>query len=610
VALQTVLDRFAEHRLLTLDRDPVTGSPTVEVAHEALHDQWPRLRRWIEDGRRDVLAHARLVTALTEWEASRGQPGYLLSGQRLADYEQWAGTSTLRLSTAEQRFLDVSIRQRESEQLAEEQRVAREIKLDRTAKRRLWVLGAVAVVISGLVGGFVLFAGGDQPAIAVVHGAPGDYGSSDMMISGADDAEREHDLNVEAVEPLVDAEATLRRLAESGTDLIIVGREFDSAVDTVAPDYPDVRWVAIDPDTVKIEGPNITEVKFAVQDSAFLAGAAAALTSETGTVGFIGGHQTLRTERSRNGFEQGALWIEPEITVVSMYIGPVTDPYLRAETQDDLAYDLASTMYADGVDVIFHDAGPAGIGVTRAANDRSTTTQPVWTIGSDADEYLTLPPSQRGVVLSSTIKEFDRAVRAAVTDFLDGELAAGETTLGLADDGVSLSRSGNHLTAVDGQLKNLEGELASGHITVSPYATRPPQWQTQPDAVIELTLRDDACALDRVVGAELADAQLPVAREGVVVVELTNASSDFGGLTLRTAPVGTSTAALEAAERGGNVPAPELDLAYLSQTTVELGGRTSTAALVSEPIAIACWRGEPPPNAYLPSNYPMIVRPS
>ena len=36
VALQTVIHRFGDHRLLSFDRDHTTGSPTLEVAHEAL----------------------------------------------------------------------------------------------------------------------------------------------------------------------------------------------------------------------------------------------------------------------------------------------------------------------------------------------------------------------------------------------------------------------------------------------------------------------------------------------------------------------------------------------------------------------------------------------
>ncbi len=615
VPLQTVVERFASHRLLTLDRDPVSGSPAVELAHEALLQQWPRLRRWIDAGQKDVLAHARLDIALREWEASGGQGDYLLSGQRLTDYEEWAALSTLRLNSAEERFLQESILARESELLAEQDRLAREVKLDRTAKRRLWGLAAMALsVVAGLVASLLLLNGSAAPAIAVVHGAAGDLGISDMMIAGVGDAERARDVEVDLVEPLVDAEEDLRRLAEAGTDLIVVTSEFDLEVDSIARDYPDVHWVAVDPAAVHLDQPNVSEMHFEVEDSAFLAGAAAALSTRTDKVGFIAGYQTFRSERSRNGFERGAIWINPDIEVLSMFLGPVVDPGVKAEMSDDLAYDLARSMYADGVDIIFHDAGFAGTGVIKAAVEWSGTDDQVWTIGSDADEYLTLPAGDRGVVLSSTIKRFDTAVELAIDGFLDGDLPAGDTLLGLADEGVGLSRSGGQLAAIDGLLTNLEGDLESGHITVSAHAVRPPAWQRPADVRIELSQADGACAVDRITIAGVAMANgdigevLPVARDSVVEIHLINEGSDIAGLVLSAIAVGTTVADLDEEVRSAAGPAESLGRIQ-ALTTAQLGGRTAAAAVVSEsPLAINCVLGVPSlDSAY---SFPLIVSPS
>ncbi len=615
VPLQTVVERFASHRLLTLDRDPVSGSPAVEVAHEALLHQWPRLRRWIDAGQEDVLAHARLDIALREWEASGGQSDYLLSGQRLNDYEEWAAVSTLRLSSAEERFLEESILQRESELLSEQERLAREVKLDRTATRRLWALAAMALsVVAGLAASFLFLGSSVPPAIAVVHGAAGDLGISDMMIAGVGDAERAREVEVDLVEPLVDAEEDLRRLAETGTDLIVVASEFDVEVDSIAADYPDVHWVAVDPAAVHAEQSNISEMHFEVEDSAFMAGAAASLSTRTDQVGFIGGYQTFRSERSRNGFERGAIWINPEIEVLSMFLGPVVDPTVRAEMSDDLAYDLARSMYADGVDIIFHDAGSAGTGVIEAAVEWSGTDDQVWTIGSDADDYLTLPASDRGVVLSSTIKRFDTAVELAIAGFLDGDLPAGDTLLGLADEGVGLSRAGGQLAAIDGRLTSLEGDLEFGHITVSPHAAQPPAWQRPADVTIELSQANGACTIDRITiaGVPMADGDigeaLLVARDSVVTAHLTNEGSDIAGLTLHTIAVGTTVADLAEEARSAAGPAASLGRIQ-ALTTAQLGGRTAASAIVSEsPVSINCVHGVPSDDS--PTSYPLIVSPS
>ncbi len=616
VALQKVVDKFAAHRLLTLDRDPVSGSPTVEVAHEALLHQWPRLRRWIDEGQHDVVTHARLAIAMSEWEASDRQTDYLLSGQRLADYEKWAAVSSLRPSTAERTFLDQSIVHRESESLAEEQRVAREMRLGRTARRRLWELGTVVVVVvAGLVASAIVFVSDGEPTIAVVHGVVGDLGIADLMIAGSGSAERDQDIPVDLVQPLVSAEDDLRRLAEAGTDMIIVGREFDLAVERIAPDYPDVQWVAIDPAAVHIEEPNLAEMHFEVEDSAFVAGAAAALTTETKHVAFIGGYQTFRTERSRNGFEQGVRWIDPSIEVVSTFLGPMADPVVRAEMSDDAAQELARSLYADGVDLIFHDAGAAGFGVTRAANEWTDEQGHVWTIGSDVDEYLTLPVTDRDVVLTSTVKRFDIATNAVIAAYLDGSLESGETMLGFADDGVGLSRSGDFLTAIDGRLANLEGDLEFGHIQVSPHAERPPGWQLEADVTVDLTLTEDGCSVDRITflhagrdSADVNDSLLQVERGSIVRFEMTNATSDVAGFAVRAIPPGTTIEVLEAEAAIGSGPPASLQAIH-GITTAQLGGRTGTAALVAgSPLVPSCIQGVPQKSAT--DHYPMIVRPS
>jgi len=434
------------------------------------------------------------------------------------------------------------------------------------------------------------------------------------MIAGVGNAEREQGARVDLLEPLIDPEEDLRRLADSGTDLVIVSNEFDLAVDSVVADYPDVRWVAVDPAAVHIESSNLTEIHFAVEESAFVAGVAAALSSETRSIAFVGGYQTFRTERSRNGFEQGARWADPGIAVTSMFIGPVIDPVAAAETREDLALEIATGMYGDNVDVIFHDAGPAGAGIVRAATKRSNDGTQVWMIGSDSDEYLTRREADRDVVLSSTLKRFDIAVEMAIAAYLDEDLAPGETFLDLANDGVALSRAGGHLATIDGELKNLEGDLAFGHVQVSPHAERPPAWQQDADVFVELTQSDEGCAIDRITmdGVQLGDAEigtsLTVERDDVVVAQLTNASSDVAAVALRPVPIGTTGSELVAEERAGVVPAGSLGVIH-AISTAQLGGSTGAAAVISgEPISISCVLGVP--SSTSTAHYPLIVSPS
>ncbi len=610
VATQSVLDQFAARRLLTFDRDPVSGSPTVEVAHEALLSEWPRLRRWIDEGRRDVLRHARLTTVFAEWTASGERADYLLSGERLADYVAWAAVSTLQLNGEEERFLDVSIMHRDEQLLAEERRHARELKRDRQARTRLWGLGiGAALVVASTIGGFFLLADGGQPVIALVHGVTGDQGINDLMISGVGIAEGAHGIEIELEPPLIDPEDHLRRIAESGTDLIVVGSEFDLEVDRLALEYPDVHWVAIDPVAVHNSSANLTEVHFAVEEGAYLAGAAAALHSRSGRIGFVGGIQTFRTEAARRGFEQGARAEAADVEVVSTFLGPVEDPIVNAERSDELAFELATELYASGVDVIYHDAGEAGVGVIGAAAAWSEDHEPVWTVGSDADEFYTVPAADRHLVLTSTVKRFDVAVDEAVGAFMDGDLEAGETVLDLDAGGVELSRAGGHLGApVDARLQELESEIRFGHLVVSPHVSRPPAWQHEPDVIVRLRLTDDSCVIaGPIEGATMSGERLLVERGQTVMIELSNESSGIGGLAVRGIPIGTSIADLDREARSG-IPSSFGLIAAIS--SVELGASTSSAILITDsPVVPNCIQSplDPGPGGDL---FPLIVSPT
>lgn len=111
-SLASVLDAYGSFRLLSFDRDPVTRGPTVEVAHEALIREWPRCRAWIDDVRDDLRTERQLESAVGEWEHNDRDESVLIGGGRLDRYEDWAGSTNVRLTENERAFL---ARSRESE---------------------------------------------------------------------------------------------------------------------------------------------------------------------------------------------------------------------------------------------------------------------------------------------------------------------------------------------------------------------------------------------------------------------------------------------------------------------------------------------------------------
>lgn len=125
--LTTVLDSFGKARLLTFDRDPITRTPTVELAHEALLREWPRLRAWLDESRADIRQQRALAQAAAEWAAGNHDASFLLAGARLAQFEGWRTTSTVALTPDERAYYDASMAEREAQAAAEAERQRREL---------------------------------------------------------------------------------------------------------------------------------------------------------------------------------------------------------------------------------------------------------------------------------------------------------------------------------------------------------------------------------------------------------------------------------------------------------------------------------------------------
>ncbi len=138
--MSTVIDAFGRYRLLTFDRDPETRGPTVEVAHEALLREWPRLRIWLEESRAIIRLQRLLAAETAAWLAARQSTGYLLRGSRLDQFENWADQSSVRLTSEEADYLAASVAAREQRRAEEEARRRRELEtaqqLAETERRR------------------------------------------------------------------------------------------------------------------------------------------------------------------------------------------------------------------------------------------------------------------------------------------------------------------------------------------------------------------------------------------------------------------------------------------------------------------------------------------
>ena len=94
--------KLADARLIT------TTENGMEVAHEALIREWPRLREWLDSDREGLIIHRRLTHAANEWHEKGEDNSYLHRGSRLVQAREWAMGNQAALNALEQRFLTVS----------------------------------------------------------------------------------------------------------------------------------------------------------------------------------------------------------------------------------------------------------------------------------------------------------------------------------------------------------------------------------------------------------------------------------------------------------------------------------------------------------------------
>ena len=97
-----VVGVLTDRRLLTV------SAGVVEVAHEALLREWPRLGEWLEEDRAGRVLHAHLMYSARVWSTGDRDQGELYRGARLTSALDWTTDHTLELNELEREFLTVS----------------------------------------------------------------------------------------------------------------------------------------------------------------------------------------------------------------------------------------------------------------------------------------------------------------------------------------------------------------------------------------------------------------------------------------------------------------------------------------------------------------------
>jgi basic membrane protein A len=296
-------------------------------------------------------------------------------------------------------------------------------------------------------------------------GGRGDQSFNDSAAAGLDKAKAEFGLETkEAAATNGEAESAraerLQQLIDAGyTNIVAVGFAYATAVGKVAKENPDVKFAIVDDASEASTGANIMNITFAENEGSFLVGAAAALKTKTGTIGFIGGVETDLIKKFAAGYVAGAKAAKPDIKVVSKYL--TQPPDFSGFSSVDKGKAAAEGMYQGGADIVYHAAGGSGGGVFTAAKAAKKLA-----IGVDSDQALTAAADVRSVIMTSMIKRVDVGVYTFIKSIKDGSFKAGNTVFDLKADGVGYATTGGMIDDIKDKLEAYKADIISGKIVV------------------------------------------------------------------------------------------------------------------------------------------------
>tara|TARA_B100000900_G_C20599672_1_gene724989 strand:+ start:304 stop:1434 length:1131 start_codon:yes stop_codon:yes gene_type:complete len=308
-------------------------------------------------------------------------------------------------------------------------------------------------------------------------GGLGDQGFNDMAYDGYQKALADFNVEGTFLEPDEGGEnrgELLDLCAADGNDLVIGnGFLFAGAITETAANYPDVNFAITD--ETFVEGENIRSMVFAEEQGSYLVGVAAALQTESGIVGFVGGVDIPLIHAFEAGFIQGVKSVDPNITIISKYAS--VPPDFSGFNDPVKGKEIALAMYEEGADVVYHAAGGTGIGVCQATAEHSSASgEKDWCIGVDTDQITTIGsafPETKEYFLSSMLKQVDVAVYNAIKDTVNGEFGSGSDggpnviRENLASGGIDISYTGGYIDGIKDSIEAAREEIISGAVTVS-----------------------------------------------------------------------------------------------------------------------------------------------
>lgn len=262
-----------------------------------------------------------------------------------------------------------------------------------------------------------------------------------------------------------DYDPNISAFIDQGCDIIItVGFLLGDATAAAAEANPDQAFGIIDVDYLSF--PNLTGHAFATDEAAFLAGYAAAASTQTGAVGTFGGIPIPPVTIFMDGFYYGVQYYNEQKGADVQVLGwDPADPDTGLFTGNFESLDdgraLGVSLMDEGADVIMPVAGPVGLGTAAAVQERGNA----WIVGVDND-WAVANEEYADIILTSVLKNMDATVYAQIENYLNGVESGALIVGNLENGGVGIA--GSFDGDLGAELDAIAAGIIDGSISASP----------------------------------------------------------------------------------------------------------------------------------------------
>lgn len=319
-------------------------------------------------------------------------------------------------------------------------------------------------------------AGKKLKIVYLCNGNLGDKGFNDSAASGLQLLADKMGAEVKTVEMGRDEtsyEGNYLDVSEQDWDMIVSGTwSVKELAQKTAAEFPEKNYLIFDVsvDRSVVTDGNMMGVNYYSNQAAFLSGVLAAKMLESGdakidpsrkVLGFVGSMDAANINDFLVGYLNGIKYVDPEIKVITSYVGSFEDVSKCME--------MTTQLYNQGAQVVYAPASQSILGAVTASQKSDK-----YLIACDQDLYSELKesdPSLAANVISSSLKNVGESIYTSIKGWSEGTMGLDQDyVLGLDSGAVGLAKNENYKTIVPEEIQKFidetETKIIKGDITV------------------------------------------------------------------------------------------------------------------------------------------------